>query len=73
MASAGSKGNTKRHSPLQQAHYKAHPHKIKPNKIKRIERHLRKLEKRIDRRAKVGHVIHMDKQAENALKRIRGS
>lgn len=71
MASIGSKGNKKRNSSLQKEHYKSHKYRLKPNKIKKIERHLRKLAKKIARCAKKGRVIHMDEQAVASLERVK--
>ena len=54
MASAGSKGNTKRHSELQKYHYKAYraENRAKKNKIARLRRRIRKNEAMAKRKAK---------------------
>lgn len=70
MASQGSKGLTKKHSPLQKQHYLSHPYRLERNKKRKLQRHIEKLRKRIKRRAEKGHVIHMDEQAVNKLKEL---
>ena len=53
MASSGSKGNTKTHSPLQKAHYQAYRlvNRGLTNKIKRLKSRIRRNASEIKRKA----------------------
>ena len=72
MASSGSKGNTKRTSPLQKAHYETYRmiFKRRTNKIKKLKRRIRLNAKMIARKAKrkPPRIVKVDRGAIAALK-----
>ena len=72
---ADQKGQTtkgKRHSPLQKAHYKAHPPKVLRNKLRRLRAHIKRNAYDAMRklRRKPSRVVRIDNQAVSALKRL---
>ena len=70
MATDGSKGNRKRHSPLQKEHYKAHYYKLPGNKIEKLRRHIRRNAYMIRKKASRG--IKRDQQAIDRLRELAG-
>ncbi len=74
MASAGSKGLTKRHSALQKAHFQTYRTvgRANLNLIKRLRTRIRRNEAMIKRKAKRNPpwIVKVDTGAVNALKRI---
>ena len=61
--SEGSKGNRKRTSALQKAHYASHPFKLAKNKLKRLKRHVKRNAYDRKRKARRGTITLFDKQA----------
>lgn len=74
VASAGSKGNTKRHSELQKSHYKAYRlvDRARTNKIAKLRHRIRLNEAMAKRKAKRKNprVVRPDVGAINALKAL---
>ena len=72
MANQGSKGNKKRNSTLQKEHYKRHRFKVASNKITRLQRHIKRNLKEVERKANrtPPRTIKVDKQAANRLKAL---
>lgn len=70
MASSGSKGLSKRHSARQKLRFQEHFHKVLKNKIMRLQRHVKRNARMVERKAKKGRVVKVDQQAINRLKAI---
>ena len=68
---AESKGNKKKHSARQKEHYKAHFYKVFDNKIKRLERHIRRNAQMVAKKTKKGLFVKIDQQAINRLKSLK--
>lgn len=72
MADSGSKGNKKRNSELQKAHYKAHYFKLADNKLKKLRRYIMRNLRQVEKKQKKGRQIAIDEQAVNRYKALGG-
>lgn len=66
----GSKGLTKKHSPLQKKHYERHYFILEENKIDRLARHVRRNERMVEKKRAKGMEVKLDKQARKRLKEL---
>lgn len=67
---AEGKGNKKRSSALQKKHYETHPFRIDRNRVKRLERHVRRNAYQIRKKARRGIFIAVDEKAASLLRRL---